>query len=138
MVLRELLRNIVKSFDALFEHIDTALRGYWGEEYGIDEACRGRLMLRPSRCYGCGECVRICPTNALEIVKSESTPLGAAPSLDLSRCIFCGLCIVRCVTRALLFTDIIELEACGAVGKLSPEELSRTFEVSRNVHYSYR
>ncbi len=50
-----------------------------GTKYRIDR----------TRCTGCGDCDRICPVDAVEIVDGYST-------IDPDACIGCGMCLGVC------------------------------------------
>jgi len=52
------------------------------------------VSLEEGDCSGCGDCVEICPMDALEMD-------GDVAALNLKRCIGCGLCISVCPTEAL-------------------------------------
>jgi len=45
-------------------------------------------------CIGCGECVEVCPVDAVELVDD-------APVVDEEWCIGCGVCSVRCPSEAI-------------------------------------
>ncbi|WP_135611389.1 4Fe-4S binding protein [Methanococcoides sp. AM1] len=56
------------------------------------------------RCVGCGICVRICPTKALELgpIKEIATGMDAPPvMMDLEKCTFCSMCVNFCPVTAL-------------------------------------
>jgi MinD superfamily P-loop ATPase len=48
-------------------------------------------------CIGCGECVDVCPIDAVELVDD-------APVVDEQWCIGCGVCSVRCPSDAITMT----------------------------------
>jgi predicted NodU family carbamoyl transferase/ferredoxin len=50
--------------------------------------------LDAQRCTGAGDCVRVCPTNAITLVEQR-------PHIDADACIRCQLCSERCETQAL-------------------------------------
>jgi len=51
-------------------------------------------LYTPERCIGCGECVKVCPQQALEL-----TSKGIRT--DPARCTLCGACTRICPTRAM-------------------------------------
>ncbi|HEC57392.1 MAG TPA: 4Fe-4S dicluster domain-containing protein [Candidatus Syntrophoarchaeum butanivorans] len=86
---------------------------YEARATGIDR----HLEYDYKRCTGCGICVKICPTDALELgpVPEIATGLDAPPvMLDLDKCAFCGMCAAFCPEKAFKFrmegTDIRDLE----------------------------
>jgi 4Fe-4S ferredoxin len=55
------------------------------------------------RCTGCGLCVNICPTQALELgpMHEIATGMDAPPvTLDIEKCTFCGMCAKFCPVNA--------------------------------------
>lgn len=68
------------------------------------------------RCNGCGICVDICPTKAIEMgpIIEIATGLDApAVIIDHTKCSFCGMCAAFCPVKAVRMTvndrDILEL-----------------------------
>jgi len=60
------------------------------------------------RCIGCGLCVGLCPTKALELgpMQEISTGLDAPPvTLDLDKCTFCSMCASFCPVKAFKMTS---------------------------------
>ncbi|MCS7099706.1 MAG: 4Fe-4S binding protein [Sulfolobales archaeon] len=70
---------------------------------------RGAVRVDPSKCWGCGACVKICPPNALSL-RSDS---GREVVLEyfVGRCIFCGMCAEVCPARAIEVTKEFELSS---------------------------
>lgn len=59
------------------------------------------------KCNGCGICVTLCPTKALQLgpVIEIATGLDAPPVLiDLEACVFCGMCAAFCPVDAYKMT----------------------------------
>jgi len=52
------------------------------------------LMVRASKCTGCGDCIAACQTGAIDIVDN-------VPSIDRTLCMSCGDCASACPTDAL-------------------------------------
>jgi 4Fe-4S ferredoxin len=64
------------------------------------------------RCNGCGICVEICPTKALEAgpIHEIATGLDApAVMMDLDKCTFCRMCANLCPVHAISFEAIGEV-----------------------------
>ncbi|MEZ5335133.1 MAG: 4Fe-4S binding protein [Methanolobus sp.] len=60
------------------------------------------------RCVGCGICVGLCPTKALELgpMQEISTGLDAPPvMMDLEKCTFCSMCASFCPVHAFRMTE---------------------------------
>ncbi len=57
-------------------------------------------------CIGCGNCAKICPTEAIRMVEQKDiTPKSGStnfrPQVDYGRCCSCGLCVDVCPTGSL-------------------------------------
>ncbi|WP_342304768.1 4Fe-4S binding protein [Methanolobus sp. ZRKC5] len=60
------------------------------------------------RCVGCGICVGLCPTQALELgpMQEISTGLDAPPvMMELDKCTFCSMCANFCPVHAFKMTE---------------------------------
>ncbi|MHB9035830.1 MAG: 4Fe-4S dicluster domain-containing protein [Armatimonadota bacterium] len=55
---------------------------------------RARPMIASGNCIGCGECVRVCTENAVEVSDNE-------PMIDRMPCMDCGDCAGICPTEAI-------------------------------------
>lgn len=78
------------------------LQGHRTEaEPSVPEGFRGLPVLHPERCpEGCSECVKACPTGALQPGK-----------LDLGACLFCHECVRECPQGVVEFTNDHRLAA---------------------------
>jgi len=56
------------------------------------------IKFTPSECDGCGRCLQICPTNAIQL---NPQPGDDKPRIDREVCTDCGECIEVCYTGAL-------------------------------------
>lgn len=65
----------------------------------LPERHGGALRLEAAKCAeGCGDCVAVCPTEAI------ARPEGRPATLDLGRCVFCSACVAACPTGAITKT----------------------------------
>ena len=67
---------------------------------------RGKIVIDPKKCIGCGACVNACPPNALEMLESEDKK---TLRYFVGRCIFCWRCIEVCPVGAIRGTREFEL-----------------------------
>ncbi len=51
------------------------------------------------KCIGCGTCARICPENAIRMIKNKKGKLQ--PKVDYNFCKGCGLCASECPVKAI-------------------------------------
>ena len=86
-------------------------------EYPLDkpvmpERFRGLVDLVPEKCIACSQCVKICPTAALELVSEvnpetkKRTPCTFVFNSEL--CCYCGLCGEVCPTSAIFLNKCYE------------------------------
>ena len=68
-------------------------------------------------CVGCGNCAKICPTEAIRMVeqkdiKPKSGATNLRPQVDYGRCCSCGLCVDVCPTGSLkLSADFVKVSS---------------------------
>jgi NADH-quinone oxidoreductase subunit I len=63
------------------------------------ERFRGQHEIDREICTGCSSCGKICPVEAIEMVKTGEKKPAKIPEVSLSVCIFCGLCEDVCPTK---------------------------------------
>lgn len=101
-VLKDAFKNLFKK---------PATVNYPLESLEPPERLRGKLEFDESKCLGCGNCARVCPTYAIEIVPSEITKLKKKPQITIAKCVFCGSCVDICPVNALYFTTDYHISA---------------------------
>jgi hydrogenase-4 component H len=60
---------------------------------------RGRIVIEPDACRGCGACVRDCPASGLELQRKGHRGFQLIHYPD--RCAYCGQCEASCPTGAI-------------------------------------
>lgn len=70
---------------------------------------RGALKFDKSSCIGCKMCERVCPADAIKIIKVEGEEKKFKARMHLDRCIFCAQCVDSCPKHSLSSTDRFEL-----------------------------
>ena len=65
---------------------------------GIYSASRRKATVITGNCVGCSDCVRICPKDAVAIVKGKAV-------IDIDLCNGCGLCYPICSYNAIRITE---------------------------------
>lgn len=76
------------------------------EAVTVPEGFRGKPVIDPSKCVGCGACVNACPPNALSIRDEGGYRVVR---LFIGRCIFCGRCEEVCPFNAVRLSKEFEL-----------------------------
>jgi formate hydrogenlyase subunit 6/NADH:ubiquinone oxidoreductase subunit I len=61
---------------------------------------RGKIAYDRENCTGCQQCVKICPTRAIEFLPEERKI-----KIFISRCCFCAQCVDVCPVHTLAMTD---------------------------------
>ena len=75
-------------------------------------------QIDPAKCIGCDLCVKLCPTQALRMIR------GIAGVTAPDRCTYCGICQEICPTQAISLTYEIVFSSGGSRG--SQAEHGRT------------
>lgn len=61
---------------------------------------RGKIAYDRENCTGCQQCVKICPTRAIEFLPEERKV-----KIFISRCCFCAQCVDVCPVHTLAMTE---------------------------------
>ncbi|MCO5141863.1 MAG: 4Fe-4S binding protein [Oligoflexia bacterium] len=104
---------------------------------------KGYLRNDLSKCTACGDCLTLCPVEALSFVENESSTEVKIEefNIDLGRCYSCGLCVEKCPEKSLFFSKEFELHATnlnGLVMKLHGEAFKKEKDISRIRTYDIR
>ncbi len=70
---------------------------------------RGAIKFDQDSCIGCKMCERVCPSNAIKIIKVEGEEKKFKARMHMDRCIFCAQCVDSCPKHSLVSTDRFEL-----------------------------
>ena len=55
---------------------------------------KSNIFVVSNSCVGCGDCIGVCPTNAIEIIYGKAV-------IDTKLCIDCEICITSCTYKAI-------------------------------------
>lgn len=69
------------------------------------EGFRGKIVIDDNLCRACGTCVRVCPSNAIELYPEENMFIL---KIYHEKCIRCGECISKCPFSAIKFVEEYE------------------------------
>ncbi|MGI6360752.1 MAG: aldo/keto reductase [Bacillota bacterium] len=80
------------------KELDVQLRIFNGEDLSSEEVASfintKQLLVLPFCCTGCGNCVKICGSNAMEIIDEKAVPIA-------ENCVLCGYCVPACPEFAI-------------------------------------
>ena len=64
---------------------------------------KGKVVIDPEICKGCGLCNDVCPVKILVMEKTVINKSGYLPALviDVDKCIACGNCAIMCPDSAI-------------------------------------
>lgn len=109
------LRSMMLMFLNIFSKRETRL--YPEDVLNLPLRYRGRIILTrdpegKERCVACNLCSAVCPTDCIEVKKSEKNNgrwYAKSFKVNFLRCIFCGLCEEACPTAAIQLIPDVEL-----------------------------
>ena len=92
---------------------------YPQEKQPMKENFRGMVDLKPPACVICYQCIKICPTAALDLAHKQ-TMVEDKKKNEITKftfngelCCFCGLCEEICPTDAIYLNKMYEVAAFG-------------------------
>ncbi len=71
------------------------------EKAPTPERFRGQLFYDPSKCTGCGLCVKDCPSKAIELITLDRAAKRFVVRYHMDRCTYCGQCAVNCKFKCM-------------------------------------
>jgi len=80
------------------------------EPVEVPEGFRGKPIIDPDLCTGCGACANACPPNAISIEDDLENGFRIV-KIYIGRCIFCGRCQDVCPYQAIKLSREFELVA---------------------------
>lgn len=75
----------------------------------VPKGLRGKLTFNLEKCVGCSMCLRVCPSETVEMIADETGKRPKRPIFYLDRCTFCAQCEDVCPTHAIQMSDNFEL-----------------------------
>ncbi len=92
-----------------------------------------KAFVIPELCNGCGDCVKICPVNAITMEAEKA-------AINPFMCIGCGACIPVCPKEAIDFKNSTSRQIIanlrGVLADKTPDEVRVVAFVDRNVGYT--
>jgi formate hydrogenlyase subunit 6/NADH:ubiquinone oxidoreductase subunit I len=95
--LRSLIYLLPELWRTLFSRPITVRYPYGPLE--LPSSFRGRIVIDPEVCRGCGMCVRDCPSAALALERESRDKFRLLHYHD--RCCYCGQCEISCRLHAI-------------------------------------
>ncbi len=118
IVNKTVISDLIKNFDVTFNILKADITPKGGKmlieisgneaEEGIKYMEKEGIQLNPikkvvkkdeEKCMDCGECISLCPVNAIEMEEDWTV------ELDNQKCIGCGFCTTSCPTKAIKIAD---------------------------------
>ncbi len=100
---------------------------------GIVTASPEKAFVHHESCDGCGECIQVCPSNAIAITSEKV-------SIDPLLCSGCGGCIPECPREAIDFRNStrhqIAASICGLLRDKREDEVRLIAFVEKNIGYT--
>ncbi len=106
--------SILKGFKVTFKNMfkKPVTLDYPRKKQPMKERFRGMVDLYPEDCVICYQCIKICPTAALDLahkVKEDKKKEITLFDFNAELCCFCGLCEEICPTDAIFLNKMYEV-----------------------------
>lgn len=106
--------SIIKGFMVTFKNLlkKPVTLQYPTQKQPMKDRFRGMVDLYPEKCVICYQCIKICPTAALDLAhktKEDKKKEITKFTLNAEICCFCGLCEEICPTDAIYLNQIYEV-----------------------------
>ena len=73
---------------------------------------RDDVYTNKNRCYGCGACAAVCPTDAIKMMKDPEGFLY--PTIAHEKCVDCRKCVEQCIIEGEKQGSVVGVYACSA------------------------
>ena len=107
--------SILKGFKVTFKNIfrKSVTLNYPIDKKPMSSRYRGMVDLEPPKCVICYQCIKICPTAALDlghkVLEDNKTKNITKFVYNAELCCFCGLCEEICPTDAIYLNKMYEV-----------------------------
>lgn len=85
------------------------------QPHPVEDTFRGRPVLDPHQCMGCGACASACPSRLISLTDANGR---RSLHFELGRCTYCGNCSDACPQEALALSTQFEISTAN------PEDLA--------------
>ncbi|MBF0490088.1 MAG: 4Fe-4S binding protein [Candidatus Omnitrophica bacterium] len=107
--------SLLKGFKVTFKNLlkKPVTLNYPVVKQPMKERFRGMVDLYPDKCVICYQCIKICPTAALDLghktLEDNKTKNITKFTFNAELCCFCGLCDEICPTEAIFLNQMYEV-----------------------------
>jgi hydrogenase-4 component H len=80
------------------------------QPHPVEDTFRGRPVLEPQKCMGCGACANACPSRLITLTDADGM---RSLHFELGRCTYCGNCSDACPQDALAMSTQFEISTAN-------------------------